>query len=122
MVEEVSARGHSHRANLLKKWIYISDYSNCRRRKSTGRLIVLVSVSVWGQVNMVPSECDRITPLGKVFLAKEKNSGAIVAIKVIWFKNYIENGIQDQIKNEIEVRIFHLIEARFNRTLYIIVL
>ena len=40
---------------------------------------------------------------GKVFLAKEKQSGAIVAIKVIWFRNYIENGIQDQIKNEIEV-------------------
>lgn len=71
---------------------------------------------------MVPSKCDRITTLGKVFLAKEKNSGAIVAIKVIWFKNYIENGIQDQIKNEIEVRIFHLIETRFNRTLYTIVL
>ena len=41
--------------------------------------------------------------IGKVFLAKEKQSGTIVAIKVIWFRNYIENGIQDQIKNEIEV-------------------
>ena len=38
-----------------------------------------------------------------MFLAKEKQSGTIVAIKVIWFRNYIENGIQDQIKNEIEV-------------------
>lgn len=53
---------------------------------------------------MVCSKSDGVNGLGKVFLAKEKNSGAIIAIKVIWFKNYIENGIQDQIKNEIEVR------------------
>jgi hypothetical protein len=68
-------------------------------------LIVLVSVSVWEQVSMVFSFSNWINGLGKVFLAKEKNSGAIIAIKVIWFKNYIENGIQDQIKNEIEVKL-----------------
>ncbi len=54
---------------------------------------------------MVFSFSNWINGLGKVFLAKEKNSGAIIAIKVIWFKNYIENGIQDQIKNEIEVKL-----------------
>ena len=54
---------------------------------------------------MVCSFSNEMNGLGKVFLAKEKNSGAIIAIKVIWFKNYIENGIQDQIKNEIEVRM-----------------
>ncbi|KNB41781.1 serine/threonine protein kinase [Blastocystis sp. subtype 4] len=60
------------------------------------------------------SKCLGAGQYGKVFLAKEKNSGAIIAIKVIWFKNYIENGIQDQIKNEIEIQS-HLVHNRIVR-------
>lgn len=57
--------------------------------------------------------------IGKVFLAKEKQSGTIVAIKVIWFRNYIENGIQDQIKNEIEVEKEMDVRGRFSLIWYI---
>ena len=41
--------------------------------------------------------------IGKVYLARERETGVVVAIKVLMFQNYISNGIQDQIKNEMEV-------------------
>ena len=45
--------------------------------------------------------------IGKVYLAKERETGEIVAVKILMFQEYISNGIQDQIKNEMEVDTWH---------------
>ena len=55
-------------------------------------------------VNRVFCLFEKIDRVGKVFLAREKESKKDVAIKVMFLPHFCERGIQDQLRDEIQVK------------------
>ena len=62
---------------------------------------------------MVRGALDRVYRAGKVFLAREKESKKDVAIKVMFLPHFCERGIQNQLRDEIQV-LRPIVESRLD--------